>query len=883
MANLQFLGIFRLSTILQTIENATFLARCLHDCWNTILVEAYQFSLPLFFTSLIRIAVKFVKRVFVAIVCFNFVATCSVFGMWQPQVTSGESPKAISGSPPGLRFRFSDASWDEVMGWLSKEAGLAVASDDLSNAGKVTFVDNTKVYTVDEALDVLGDLLLSVGYGMVRSEKVLHILRLEDSSKKGMVISLARRVEAADLPRLPRSAIVKCRIRLEDLQSSVDNDSDNLRQLLEGMLSPVGTLVLFPGARQAEVIDTVRQLRAIVDSISPLPSVEAELIPLRYQPSHLVLERLKPVLNSMESKNLDRGDARAAIEVAEGFDRRSIVVAGSQAARNTLTAIIQEMDRPGESESFESYSLAGLDLRLVQDKLNALLPPRASGEIARYDAEGRAPLATDSEFAWFVDLAGGELVVKGSPWHRQQVQQLIEVLRSSNRAALSERVRIIPLSGTDMQDALLRTAELWKLAGRKTPIVLQSDVVSLLENSSLPSNSLRISMSDDQTTFWSVDSAALDEFVRAVEQTLASRDERFHEQVEINVRHQAASILVEKIEEVLFELRGATPTIPPAILPTDATPPAMLPKPSFTTEANRMQTQAIFAPNQVLSPKTPSDEALGGFSAADSVVASKEAKPIVSGITAKRLSRQSRAFRMTPIDHQKMILVSASSVDLALIKQLVGIFDNPLSTHERMPRSFRIAHRTVADVHNHLKQIYGERLVDTLWMSSHPDSSDVPSRIHALADPKTNLLFVNAVQEDLDNIAMAIATVDRAEVVVKDETVTAILPITGQIHSKDLSTAIVSLYGHTKSKTDEQIRSEPKKDEAVQRKPKEAEAISPKLEARIGRENAASRRRQSLEANVSTQDQRPLNSQPAIPTNALQGPPEGDQVGQPRP
>ena len=78
-----------------------------------------------------------------------------------------------------LNFNFRHAPWDEVLEWFAEEADLEFALD-ITPTGTFNYVVRDREYTISEAMDVLNSMLMMKGYTLVRRDRMLLIVDLED-------------------------------------------------------------------------------------------------------------------------------------------------------------------------------------------------------------------------------------------------------------------------------------------------------------------------------------------------------------------------------------------------------------------------------------------------------------------------------------------------------------------------------------------------------------------------------------------------------------------------------------------------------------------------------------------------------------------------------
>ena len=78
-----------------------------------------------------------------------------------------------------LLLNFQDAPLQEVLTYLSEQAGLIIVND--SNVKARVTVMNRQPITIDEAVDLINTILMEEGYTAVRRGRLLRLVRLEDA------------------------------------------------------------------------------------------------------------------------------------------------------------------------------------------------------------------------------------------------------------------------------------------------------------------------------------------------------------------------------------------------------------------------------------------------------------------------------------------------------------------------------------------------------------------------------------------------------------------------------------------------------------------------------------------------------------------------------
>ena len=223
-----------------------------------------------------------------------------------PLETEQAAMPAASQSVPatsnrGLRFQFDAAPWKEVLEWLAQQSGLSLAIETLP-VGSFTYRDD-RTYTLDEALDLLNSYLLTKGYTLVRRERILLVLDVENPIPDELVTL----VTTEELDQRGQFELVKCLFPLARMKA------EDAAAMIKDFIGPQGKVIPFPKARQILVTETAGKLRTIREMISRVEDPEsggAETVAefnLQHASSEELLSIARPLLGIPEGQNSGPG------------------------------------------------------------------------------------------------------------------------------------------------------------------------------------------------------------------------------------------------------------------------------------------------------------------------------------------------------------------------------------------------------------------------------------------------------------------------------------------------------------------------------------------------------------------------------------------------
>lgn len=432
---------------------------------------------------------------------------------------------AAAGSAGGneLVFNFAGADWRMVLEWLSDQAGLALQADRYP-PGTVNYVDTSRTYTLNEAMDVINRLLLDRGYALIKRGRQLILIDQESETAAGLISELAELVTVEELDTRGNSDIVRCVFSLGGLAPDV------AKVEIAQLVGPAGRLIVLDSAKQVVVTETVARLKAIrtlLENASEASSDVTEIV-LQYRVADELLDIARPLIGLEPGVN-----SSEKIRIATGLYGDRLYATGDAATRALLQRIIERADTPLQNTSSESggreqslprletYVVSSVAPATVIDVLQTLLAgmpdtriatdPQAGGIIAYArpethvmiqqtidKLEGRGStfeiiqlrrlepaqaLLTINKFFGTTDATKkdaptidgdpvtGRLWVRGTPEQIALVKNLIEKLEGSDALGpMGDRIRVLPYTGRSAEEAIEQLQNVWQAVGRKNKI-----------------------------------------------------------------------------------------------------------------------------------------------------------------------------------------------------------------------------------------------------------------------------------------------------------------------------------------------------------------------------------------------------------------------------
>ncbi|MCE9604289.1 MAG: hypothetical protein K8U03_05225, partial [Planctomycetia bacterium] len=237
-----------------------------------------------------------------------------------------------------LRFNFRFQPWGEVLDWFAQQADLSLVMD-APPPGTLNYTDSRE-YTPAEALDLMNGVLLTKGFTLVRRQRMLMVVNLED----GIPPNLVPFVPAEKLDTLGEFELATTLFRLEKL--SPEDAETEVRRLV----GPQGAVVVLPRAGQVQVTETAGRLRLIRSVLQASSNMLAGNVTgdvRSFQPVHVGVEDVLPLMRQLLDIPADGyaaadGSLRLAVDPLTG----KLLVGGKPERVAQVAEIIKAIDVP---------------------------------------------------------------------------------------------------------------------------------------------------------------------------------------------------------------------------------------------------------------------------------------------------------------------------------------------------------------------------------------------------------------------------------------------------------------------------------------------------------------------------------------------------------
>ncbi len=449
----------------------------------------------------------------------------------QPAQLPIPSPQPPPSGKLTINFRFQP--WKEVIDWYAQQAGLSLVLES-PPPGTFNYQD-TREYTPAEALDVLNSVLLTKGYTLVRKGRMLLLVNLED----GIPPNLVTDVPLAELDERGEYELVRVLFRVRGM---TPEEAAAELQSLVGPQGNIVVLAKAGMIQVTETAGRIRTIRDVIEAIDDPVSATGEI--RQYQLKHALVDDLLPVLRPMlgiPDQTLAAADG--SVQLAPDLVSNKLLAQGKRSTLARLDELVKMLDVPdptganrvAETPQLEVYPVTGADPAAVLAVLQTLMAGSELTRLATDPATGNlVALATPTQHATIratllqmqqdarqieviplstvdpqtavlaisklfnkstdpakpdplaptidADLSTNTLLVRASPAQITQIRDLLKQMGDSGEMAVGSRgnVRMIPLSGSEIESALSQLEKVW-------PTIRPNKIRVVTPSSAIPS------------------------------------------------------------------------------------------------------------------------------------------------------------------------------------------------------------------------------------------------------------------------------------------------------------------------------------------------------------------------------------------------------------
>ena len=441
---------------------------------------------------------------------------------------------ALASESDKLTFNFSYHPWEDVINWFADRAGLSLLKETLPT-GTFNYRDNRE-YTPVEALNLLNKALLIKGYRLIKAERMLIVIDLED----GIPPDLITTVSLEELDELSEYDLVRVLFELEKFEP------EEAEQEIQKLVGPQGSVIVMPKSRQILVTDTVgnlRTIRRVIERIEDPEGIASGEIVV-YQPKYVLADEAMMVLRQLlDIEEEEYATSDGSIRLAIDAMGTKIYYSGKSEMRAKVAQILERLDEEPmgadegvvESLQMEIYPVTTADpnsvlsvmqtllaespgVRLSLDpKTNSLIAlarpsqhatilatlDQMQSEVRRIEVIylrsidpalaalsikkvfGEASAENSSAPTVEADSAARTLLIYGTDSQIEQIGVLLEKMGEKNIGDTdfvdTSTVRMVPLGGREAEAVLERIEMIWPtMRGNRIKVVTPSAVIPTL-------------------------------------------------------------------------------------------------------------------------------------------------------------------------------------------------------------------------------------------------------------------------------------------------------------------------------------------------------------------------------------------------------------------
>lgn len=361
-------------------------------------------------------------------------------------VAAGSAPSAMSPSDvaaaPGdhtMKFSFRYQPWGDVLDWFAEQSDLSLVMDS-PPPGTFNYTDG-KPYTPSEAIDLLNSILLTKGYTLVRREKMLIVVNLED----GIPPNLVATVSMEELDKRGEYELVSCLFNLKKMTA------DEAEAEITKLIGPQGSVVALSQSQQVFVTETAGRLRTIRDMIQAVENPFGSDVTV-VETQNLMAEEILAVVRQLLGMEAGSNTATdGSIRLATDTLGTKIFITGKKDAVEKVQKLITQVDVPG----------GGLGSSPA-DQLQLEVYPLGTLEPATTLQVMQTLLAGNPDVRLAIDENTGNLIALARGGEHSTVKATLSQMQRD-----SKQVEVIQLMVVDPQMAVLSINKLFGAAGDK--------------------------------------------------------------------------------------------------------------------------------------------------------------------------------------------------------------------------------------------------------------------------------------------------------------------------------------------------------------------------------------------------------------------------------
>jgi len=333
-----------------------------------------------------------------------------------------------------LQFMFRFQPWADVLEWFAEQAGLSLVLD-APPPGTCNYTD-AQEYTPAEAIDILNSMLITKGYSLVRRDRMLMVINLEDGIPEGLV----PQVSLDDLDKRGKFELVTVSFPIGR------RPTETVTGAISPLLSRYGKMVPVAATQQLLVTDTAGIMPMISTVIESVAEPEPPSSPPRPESPELRVYSVKVA------------DPDTAISVLSQLIRTATFVLDPSTNRINATAT------PSQHTLVEK----------VLEQMEAEIPPEKQRVLEVYPIDGFIDVGAPSA-AWTQLLETLQKIVPEAELSmNQEAKRLVAWATPSEHETIKASLEKLKVERTPQKVRQLETYRLTKVDPKAVLTLLET-------------------------------------------------------------------------------------------------------------------------------------------------------------------------------------------------------------------------------------------------------------------------------------------------------------------------------------------------------------------------------------------------------------------------
>ena len=210
------------------------------------------------------------------------------------QVTLEDGPAQPESSEPTITFAFKEATFEQVVDFFGRAAGLPVVWEAAPPAGTLRY-QSDRTYGIDDGLQVLNTILQAKGVMLRRREDMLYLQPLAEMAKRDVptfVGSLPDTVTDDEVVTL----VLPLRIA----------SANALVEQLRGLVAGYGSVSALPQQNALVIVETAAQVRRLAGMVASFDAQDTDGIVRIIKLEHVGAEAIMGPLRSLLAVRVEK-------------------------------------------------------------------------------------------------------------------------------------------------------------------------------------------------------------------------------------------------------------------------------------------------------------------------------------------------------------------------------------------------------------------------------------------------------------------------------------------------------------------------------------------------------------------------------------------------